>query len=104
LRDTARVQFINGAQLFGNVEFYVTEPGSSIADTGPVTVTEAPAVSTFSNIPPADYELTVVDADTDAVLAGPIALTVEAGGFYSVLALEAVGGSTADVVLLDDFN
>jgi hypothetical protein len=104
LRDAARLQIINGARLFGNVEFYVTEPGTNIADATPVIVTEGPAISAFSNIPPSGYEFTVVDADTDAVLAGPIALSVEAGGFYSVLALEAVGGATVDIVLLDDFN
>lgn len=103
LRDTARLQIMNGAGLFDQPEFYLVDAGQNYSDSTPAALV-APSISSFSAVDPGDYELTIVDPVTEAVLAGPLAFTLEAGGFYSILALNAAGGSTIDLVLLDGFD
>jgi hypothetical protein len=69
-----------------------------------VAVVAAPSISQFAGLVPADLELTVRDADTSTIVAGPTPVTLAAGGLYGILALDSVGGSTVDIVLFDDFD
>jgi hypothetical protein len=101
--DAARVHFFNGTSDFGVVDFFLVPPGSDIDDVRPVPIAPSDIIVNFT-FEPGAYNLIVRDASSDAVIEGPVAVTLEGGNVYGVLAVDAVGGTTADVVLFDDFN
>lgn len=100
------IRFLNGASLLGPIEFYFNPPGYDINSpfVAPQTLLNAPGGSERGTFPPGEYELTLRDLDTQAIVAGPTTVTLTGGGVYEILAVDAVGGSTADVVFLGDFN
>jgi len=99
----AALRFANGASMFDIIDIYFEIPGTDITTVNPLLFLGVTDVTDRIRLAPNDYEITVVDAITQAVLAGPQILTVDDGGVYGVLLLNAVGGSTVDIQLFDDF-
>ena len=89
--------------MFDIIDIYFEIPGTDITTVNPLLFLGVTDVTDRIRLAPNDYEITVVDAITQAVLAGPQILTVDDGGVYGVLLLNAVGGSTVDIQLFDDF-
>jgi hypothetical protein len=104
LADLARLQIINAAPTPGDLAFYIRVPDTDTAGLAPDAYTVAPTVTPLVDLPPGTYEFSVRNSDGTTLLAGPTPFTVAAGGNYGFLVLDAVGGSTVDVVLIDDFN
>jgi trimeric autotransporter adhesin len=99
----ATLTFFDGAGLFGDIYLYAVPPGTDITTLDPQLVMFAPGFSSRLPVIPGDYELTVKDAATNAILAGPEAITVEDGGVYGIGFVNGAGGSTVDFVYFDDF-
>ena len=100
--DRAKMQIVNGTSLYGGIEVFLLLEGetadSVLADVrsfGPFIHQLEPA--------PEDYTLVVRQESTDTVLAGPLPLTLNGGGVYGILLLDAADAVTVDVVLYDDF-
>jgi len=51
-----------------------------------------------------DFEITVRQLATTAVLAGPLPVTIGVERSYGILLTDSVGGATVDITLLDAFN
>lgn len=97
----ARLDIYNGSA--NNVDVYVVETGTDIN-----TVAATVAVGTLLSVADIalaldDLEITVRQAATTNVLAGPLPVTVTAEGNYGILLTDNAGG-TVDMTLLDDFN
>ncbi len=99
----SQLRLYHGSPQNGVVNVFLQPPGTDIT-TVPATV--ASAVTTITppvRITPGDYEITITEQATDAVLAGPIAATIAAGGFYGILVTDAAAGTGLEVTLLFDF-
>lgn len=99
----ARFRIFSATNLLGDLEFYLTDPGTDINTAFPVGVLAPPSASVIRALPAGDYELTVRDYDTQTIVAGPQTLTLADGKLYGILAVDSPGGATADIVLFDDF-
>ncbi|MGI9257624.1 MAG: DUF4397 domain-containing protein, partial [Gammaproteobacteria bacterium] len=100
----AKMNFFNGAGLFLFVEFFVVPPGTDITGELPTASLQSRGATSNLAIAPGEYELSIRDAFSATILGGPISLTLEEGGFYTVLITDATGGATVDITLFDDFN
>jgi hypothetical protein len=99
----ATVRLLNGAESFFVLHVYFAAPGADISELPPTIEILSPDATNRVPLIPGDYEIWVRNPITDTVLAGPLAVTMADGGFYGILVADAVGGSTVDLVLFDDF-
>ncbi len=100
----AKLNIYNAAGLFSVIDIFLQPPGTDLTGITPEAgLTPGGGVP---NIPKAagNYEITIREAGTENVLAGPTAVTLIAGGFYGILLTDAAGGATVDLTLFDDFN
>jgi hypothetical protein len=99
---SVNIRFYGGASQFaGGLDAYLT-PTPDL--TNYITAaTVLPGVASDVRMPPADYQLTVTVTGTTTVVAGPIPVSLADTGFYGVLITDGATGSTADLVLIDDF-
>ena len=104
IADIAQIRFLHGAGLFGVIDFYLTDPGVDVTTVVPTIALFPAGMSNMLPILPGDYELTVVDDATATTIAGPVPITLEAGGFYGTMALDGASGAAVDLALIDDFN
>ncbi len=101
----ARVRIVHGSPAAGEVDIYVTAPGTDISTVDPA-FTAVPFRADTGYVPLAagDYEVTVTPTGTTDAAIGPAAITVEAGGVYTAVARDAAGGGAPlGLILFDDF-
>ena len=99
----AAIRFHHFAGLFDIVDLYFERPGTDITTVNPLLPLSVTGSTQRFRLVPDDYEITIVDFATQAILAGPQVLTVDDGGVYGVLLLNSASGSTVDIELFDDF-
>jgi len=99
----ATLRMLNGAGLFDAARVFVQPPGTDITTVAPLVEMIVPAFTPRIPLAPGDYEITIQDAFTEAILAGPELVSMIDGGVYGVLLLNAEGGSTIELQLFDDF-
>lgn len=101
----AQLRAIHGSSLAGLVDVYVTAPGASINGVNAAIKNFAfKADSGYLGLPPGKYAISLTAPGTKTIALGPLDVTLEAGGIYTVLARDEVGLGGANVTLLDDFN
>lgn len=90
--------FINEAGLFDLLLTYVLPPGGDINTAFPRAALPAPEYTVQRiALAPGNYEVTVQDSETDAVVAGPVPMTFAERGVYGVLMLNAADNVTVDL-------
>jgi DNA-binding beta-propeller fold protein YncE len=94
----------NAAGLFGDLRFYILPPGTDVNLVAPRILFTAPHFPARTSLLPGDYEITVVDDQTRAVLAGPEPVTLAEKGVYGVLLLNAADNVTIDLEYFYDFS
>ena len=94
----------NGVTSVTAVDVYVVAPGTDIATVPPTTTLVSGASAPDIRFELDDFEITVRQAASTNVLAGPQAVTIGAEGSYGILLTDSAGGATVDIALLDDFN
>lgn len=101
----AKVRIVHGSPAAGRVDIYVTAPGASIASLAPNFANIALKQETgFVSLAAGTYTVTVTPAGTKTPAIGPLNITVAAGGVYTAVARDAVGGGAPlGLILLDDF-
>jgi hypothetical protein len=62
-----------------------------------------PGGTPLTGFAPGSYELVLRENGTTNLIAGPLPITLAAGGLYSVLATNGADATTANIVLFDDF-
>jgi hypothetical protein len=87
----------------GVTDIFVVEPGTDITTVPPTLSSLSETPTPTVRIAPDNYEITVTEQATGAVLAGPIAATIAADGYYGILLTDAAAGTGTEVVLLFDF-
>lgn len=98
------LRFFSGATQIPAILFYLVPPGGDVELAIPLASIAAPGGSDQFPVPPGTYELWLKGLDPLVVVAGPIPITINAGGVYGVLATNNASGVSADVTLLDDFQ
>jgi hypothetical protein len=104
INNEAKINFFNGAGLFLFADFFLVPPGTDITAEQPTASLQSRDVSTNIAIAPGEYELTIRNAFLATLVGGPVTVTLNEGGFYSVLITDSTGGATVDFTLFDDFN
>lgn len=103
LAEEAKLRLYNGSSQFASLDFFLVPPGSDVAGFFPLTTLGAQGGSALSSVAPGDYDLVLRDSVSAAILAGPLPVTLAAGGLYGVLAVNGPDAATARIELLDDF-
>src|SRR5690606_2158893 len=98
----SRVAFMNGATQYGQIEYFLVPPGSDISTSLSQIVLAAPGMTTRFVYAPGDYELYARQPHGNGP-AGPVPVTLEGGGIYSLLTANGAVTGTVDVVFLEDF-
>jgi hypothetical protein len=98
------LRFYSGATQIPSILFYLIPPGGDVELATPLASITAPGGGDQLPVPPGTYELWMKGLDPLVVVAGPIPITINAGGIYGVLATNNASGVSADVKLLDDFQ
>lgn len=99
-----KVRLVHGAPAAGNVDIYVTAPGTDIAGVG-ATLTNIPfgAASDYLEVPAGDYRVRITPTGTKTVAIDTGTLTLTAGMIRTGIALEADGGGAPlQAILLND--
>jgi hypothetical protein len=99
----AKVRFLNLARQFTQVDFLIVEVGADATSLAPTSTLPVPGGTPLTGLPPGSYELVLRENGTTNLIAGPLPITLAAGGLYSVLATNGADAATANIVLLDDF-
>ena len=98
----ATLRILNGAGLFDAVGVFVEPPGTDTTTATPLGIMSVPSFTPRVPLVPGDFEITIQDAITGTILAGPELVSMIDGGVYGVLLLNAEDGSTVDIQLFDD--
>jgi len=99
----SQLRVFHGSPQNDTLDVFVAAPGTDIASIPPFTTVVADTPSPNFRIPPGDYEITIQDSVTEAILAGPIAATIAADGYYGILLHDPAAGTGLEVTLLFDF-
>lgn len=99
----SKVRVFNGSPQNDSIDVFVVAPGTDVTTINP-TIGAAYANATQNvRVAPGNYEITITEQETGAVLAGPIAATIAADGYYGILTTDAAAGTGLEVTLLFDF-
>ena len=106
----AKLDIIHASPAAGNVDIYLTAPGTSIDNIDPNFSNIAfRASSDFLSIVAGDYDVTITPTGEKTAAIGPATITLAAGGIYTAIARDEAR-TTADpdglplgLTLLDDF-
>jgi hypothetical protein len=86
----AKLRVVHGASQAPNVDVYLTDQSTSSGDLGNETpvLTDVPfkAISDFLSVAADDYRVFVTPTGSTSVAIGPVDLTLDAGGVYTVIA------------------
>lgn len=100
---------IEGDPTTDRIELYVTDPGADLAEEDPdVSNLRFGSDTGYSSLVPGDYDLTIAESDTADTDAPPQPLltesvTLAAGGVYTLLVVDTVGGvQPLKFLVLDD--
>ena len=100
----ARVRIVHASPSAGNVDLYVLAPGSALESATPAFTNVAFKADTgYVNLAAGTYEVSVTPTASKTAAIGPVSITLENGGVYTVAARDAAGGGTPlSVIPLDD--
>lgn len=102
--NTSKIRFFNAASQFVGVQAYLLSPGTPVEIAFPLATLAVGDASVQSTIAPREYEFYVTEFGTTNVLFGPLSVTLEANGLYSLVVTNGADTETANIVLLDDFQ
>ena len=103
-KDQARIQFINTVDHYALLDYFFVPEGTDISSALPTFQLATPGVSPRSPFVLGTRELTIRDNATKTIVFGPETLNFTTAGVYTIVAVDSADGTTADVVLLDDFQ
>lgn len=103
INDTARVRVMNAAARFDRLQVLIVEPESDLETVGAQLDIGVPSISQLASFAPGDYVLGLRTRE-GTVVAGPEPVTLAERSLYTIVAVNGPEASTAELVLLDDFE
>lgn len=104
IRDIAEVTVYHGGTTVSNVDVFIVAPETDLGSTAPTaTLSQTSALSSVL-MGLGGYTVTVREAGTENVLAGPIAAGIGIEGNYGVLITDGASGAGVDITLFDGFS
>lgn len=106
LATEAKVRLIHGSPAAGPVDIYVTAAGDTdLTDNEPAFAAVTFQASTgYVSLAAGDYRIALTPAGDVSTIALDVTVSVAAGGVYTAVARDAVGGGAPlGLILLDDF-
>jgi trimeric autotransporter adhesin len=102
----ARVRIVHASPTAGNVDIYVTAPGTDITTVTPAFANVPFEANTgYVSLAPGTYQVSVTPAGNPGVVAIGATLPVAAGDVYTALARDAAGGGAPlGLVVIDELN
>lgn len=99
----AKVRIVHGSPSAGNVDIYVTAPGTDINNIDP-TLTDVPfeANTGYLALDAGDYEVTVTANGSKMAAIGPVPLNLAGSDVLTITAIDAAGGGTPLNILLNN--
>lgn len=104
INGTARVRVANAAMQFEQLDVLIVEAGGSLTDAATQLQLSPPSFSELAALPPDDYEIGFRETDTETIVAGPVSVTLAERGLYTIIAVDGTDTTSAELVLLDDFQ
>ncbi len=106
----AKIDIVHASPAAGNVDIFVTAPGTDITTVSPA-FTDIPfkASTDFVSLAAGDYDVTVTATGTTTAAIGPATISLAAGGIYTAVAIDQArteadpDGLPPGLLLLDDF-
>jgi hypothetical protein len=100
----ARVRIVHASPSAGNVDLYVTAPGTDLTTAMPAFTNVPFAADTgYVSLAAGNYDVSVTPTGSKTAAIGPVSITVANSGVYTVAARDAVGGGVPlSVIPLDD--
>ena len=104
IRDIAEITVYHGGTTAANVDVFIVAPDTDLNTIAPTaTLSQTSALSTvFAGL--GGYTVTVREAGTRNVLAGPVAAGIGFEGNYGILITDGASGSGVDITLFDAFD
>lgn len=104
IRDQAALSIYFGATVVSGVDVFIVEPDTDLNTVAPTaTLTDTDPVSRLlAGLQ--GYTVTVREAGTQNVLAGPVAAAIGLEGNYGILITNSASGSGVDITLFDGFS
>jgi len=101
----AKLRVIHGSPTAQDVDIYLVAPGADITDLSPTLSSVLFLADTdFLSISPESYDVIVTAAGSKDAAIGPLTVSLDALGIYTIIATDgAGGGGPLSVILLDDF-
>jgi Domain of unknown function (DUF4397) len=100
-----QVQTVQASPASGDVDVYLLSSGETVDDVN-ADLLNLPLLSVTASAPVAgSYDVDVTAAGDKTVVAGPLPITVDDGGIYTMYLSDAPGGGLPPQIILgDDFN
>jgi hypothetical protein len=101
----ARLRIVHASPTAQDVDIYLVAPGADIAAIDP-TLPDVPYLEDrgYLSVAPGAYDVIVTAAGDKLPAIGPAPVTLDDGGVYTVVAIDADGGGAPlGVILMDDF-
>jgi hypothetical protein len=97
-----KVRVIQVAASFDSVDVYLLDAGADHEDTAPNLPRLASNLSSgYLHLEPGDYEISVTEIGEKGLLAGPVPITVGAGGIVETAIIDTADPNLLDVVIYD---
>ena len=104
IRGQATVTVYFGGTLVTGVDVFITPPDTELGTVPPATSLSRTTTVSRLRLGLGGYAVTVREAGTANILAGPVAAAIGVEGGYGILITNGAAGSGVDITLLDGFN
>ena len=104
IRDIAEITVYYGGTTVSGVDVFIVPPDTELNTVAPTATLTGTNALSFVYLGLGGYTITVREAGTQTVLAGPVAAGIGFEGSYGILITNGASGSGMDVTLIDRFN
>lgn len=104
IRDLAEVTVYYGGTTVGGVDVFIVPPDTDLNTVAPTATLTGTNALSFVYLGLGGYAVTVREAGTQTVLAGPVAARIGFEGSHGILITNGASGAGMDVTLIDRFN
>ena len=87
-----------------DLDYYVVPAGDNIFTSTPLETLSVGTAGILFAIEPGNYDIVLAREGTDIFVFGPLEVSLDSKGAYTLVAVATPDSTAADVIFLDDFN